>query len=157
MEEKISYDHIEAMTLKKVAEIRNDYYRLAGDGVPYPTDEWLEELLDIPHNDERRLGATILFESILVPFIVSLFDDEMNNRTRIQELMDWIEYLAHQEDVNIRGGLVGVCVCEQVIGRYDDRLPQIFPYFGPKTKEICRESVKYLNLEAHVKQYLAEN
>ena len=101
MSDKIRYEDVEPLALKLVPEIRSEYYKSQSDLAPYPTDGWIEELHHIPEGDWRRLGATILFENLLIPFIMSLFEDEARNQRRIQEIMDWIETLAHHEDVNI--------------------------------------------------------
>ena len=156
MPNKIRYEDIEALVLKNVPEIKKAYYDFGWEPIPYPTDEWLEELHHIPLKDVRRLGATIVFESILVPFVMSLFEDETSHRKRIQEIINWVENLAHHEDLRIRETLVGVCVCEQILDKYGEKLPQIYPYFGPRTKEICWDHAKRLNVEEHLLQYLAE-
>ena len=156
MSNKIRYEEVEPTALKIVPEIKQAYYDAGWERVPYPTDEWIEELYHTSDDDERRLGATILFENLLAPVIMSLFEDEVGNKKRIQEIMDWIESLAYHEDIRIRETLIGVCLCTKLLDQYGSKLPQTYPYLGPRTREICKDHAKRLNLAADVRQYLAE-
>lgn len=157
MSTEMMFEEIEAFTLKKVPEIRESYYEFGWDPIPYPTDEWLEKLGKIPLGDPRRLGSTILFESILTPFIMDLFEDETGNKNRIHEILDWIESLAHYEDPRIRDTLVGICICQAILVKIKNRvqlLRKIFSYFGEQTKAICQSHAKNLNLDPDVVKFL---
>ncbi|MDJ0756607.1 MAG: hypothetical protein QNJ45_23940 [Ardenticatenaceae bacterium] len=146
-QQKISYSEIEALTLERVPEIKDEYYSY-GINSPYPTDEWIQQLRRLPLDDERRIGSTILFESILTPYIVSVIENSKND-IRVFDLLNWLEFLANQEDPRIKDTLIGVCFCEKLF-EMTNKKPELFqrliPHLGKKTKELCFKHSKRINV-----------
>ena len=157
---KVRYEEIEGLTLRIVPEIRDAYDSFGWDPIPSPTDEWVEELISLDNDDERRMGATIVFENLLVPFVMSLFEDEKVHTNRIQEILDWIEFLANHEDHRISGTLINVCFWGDIIDKFSYDIPRIFPYFGPRTRELCINAIDRFHrldhVDPQVRQFLNE-
>ncbi len=154
---QINFEEIEGLTLKYIPEIRDAYDKFGWDSIPYPSDEWIEELINLDIHDDRRLGETIVFENLLVPFLISLFENEEGNNERIQEIMDFIEHLAIQNDSKINGTLINFCFWNEILNRYSDKLPRIFQYTGTRSKEILYKSIKYVNINPQVQEFLHDN
>lgn len=120
------YKDIEPITLERFPEIWKEYL-LERDLKDYANlKDWIAELYQMPVTDDRRLGATIVFDNLLVPMIINLLRDA--NHARLQELFDWLEILASSKDFNIRYGLLKVTLCEAFLSNHSTFFSQIYPF-----------------------------
>src|SRR5690606_4570770 len=77
-------------------------------------------------DDPRRLGGTIVFDNLVVPLIVQL--SESGNNDRLEELFDWFEELASDENPEIRHGLLEVTLCESLLSNEVSHFHQLYPF-----------------------------
>lgn len=123
------YKDIEPLALEKIPEIWDEYRRELSI---YPQhgatsyEDKLTELYQMPEDDPRRLGGTIVFDNLVVPLIVQL--SESGNNDRLEELFDWFEELASDENPEIRHGLLEVTLCESLLSNEVSHFHQLYPF-----------------------------
>ena len=159
----MDYENIEPLILKQIPEIREEYlqnFRWWYDIEKIPlnplfdkeiiqTDVWLLQLFK---QKEYRIGATIVFENLSMPFLMSLFDNEKLNQKRLTEIWDWLEELASSENFEIKYGLIQVTVCESLLSKYTKEIYKIYPYLHsrPHLKGLCEELLQKFRLEKDI-------
>jgi|GEM_PF-2119071 len=97
--------------------------------------EQLAQLHNISGFDIRKPGVTIVFEQLLVRYIVDLSRD-VRLHERLKLIIEWIETLANHPEFAVRN-LIAVSVCEPLITTYEDTLGYFVPFMGEKTKALC--------------------
>lgn len=95
----------------------------------------IAEMHNLPKHDMNKPGVTIVFEQLLVKFILELKQDK-KSANRLKEIMDWIEKLANHPEFAVRN-LVAVSICEPFITVHESSLSYLVPLMGEKTKELC--------------------
>ncbi len=142
------YNQIIPTLLEVVPEIKEQYVGLGEYNLSDKDIEVMDRIRkihDLPYSDRKALGATIVFETILVPFIISLLND-LQKKRRLSEITKWIETLANHEDFWIRN-LIATSICEPLLTTYEDKLPKMFDYLGIKTKKMCKKQLNDYILE----------
>lgn len=99
----------------------------------------LEEIAQM-HNitaDLNLPGDTIVFENVFVPQLI-LFVKE-NATDRLKVVFEWVESIVttHEQSDDIQTLFWG-SLCEPLVASHDIFFPQIFPFMGPRTLELCR-------------------
>ena len=94
----------------------------------------------------------IVFENSLFPFLIELMDDT-ERHSRLQEVMDWLEDLQGDADFDVRN-LVGISICEQLLGNCPEYLPKLLPFMGKNLRESCRECFSFLRVSDENKRLL---
>jgi hypothetical protein len=140
------YKDIEPLALEKFPEIWEEYL-LELDLKGYSTSEnWIEELYQMPEDDCRRLGATIVFDNLMVPLIIGCLKDM--NLARLHEIFDWLETLASSNDFRVKHGLLKTTICESFLSNYLMYFRQIYPYIEskPNLQSLFRETSKRFDI-----------
>ena len=112
----------------------------------------LDESLRLPKVKQRSIGTTIVFENLLVPYIVSLATSE--DWTVLSKIMDWIEVLAN--GIFEVSNLVAGSVCEPIIASNGNSILTIYPYMGKRTREFCKMQFSRFMVSDEVKQLFHE-
>ena len=153
-------DQVMSHVLKAVPEIKTAYEKMRSDSAISAlqlTQEDIEELEAIWSEDAPLLrieepGIHIVFEDILVPFVVSLVS-EPTKVERLKEVLAAIEELAVSETFYVSNA-VCVSFCEPIVTNQQDKAPVIIPYMGEATLQLCRLQDKQFYLSAPVKHLL---
>ena len=136
-----TYQEIVSDLLTLVPEIRAEYAEMnAGFGSGFSEHD-VDELQQLEETYERTnntnsLGTTIVFENLLVPYVVDIVSTGKNSK-KLSQLMDWIEALATNPMFEV-SNLVAGSFCEPLIGSYQDELSLLYPFMGKRTKELCK-------------------
>ena len=96
--------------------------------------------------------AYIVFESSLFPLLLELLND-FERHSRLKEIMDWLEELQGDADFDVRN-LVGISVCEQLLGNRPELLPALLPFMGEKLRQSCRDYYSSLRVSDENKRLL---
>lgn len=94
----------------------------------------IAELHDLPKRDLGKPGVTIVFEHLLLRFMLHLSEEYRFDRLR--EIMGWVEELTSHPEFAVRN-LVAGSICEPLITTHESTLPIFVPLMGKKTKELC--------------------
>ena len=127
---------VEPLALEKIPEIW-EAYKKENFGIPQdPREEWIEKLYNAPEygysipyeeqEDDIRLGSTIVFDGLVAPFVIELVQN--SNTQRLNELFDWFEELASDENTEIRTEILGVTICESFVSNHRASFPELFPF-----------------------------
>ena len=136
-----TYQEIVSDLLTLVPEIRAEYAEMnAGFGSGFSEHD-VDELQQLEETYERTnntnsLGTTIVFENLLVPYVVDIVSTGKNSK-KLSQLMDWIEALATNPMFEV-SNLVAGSFCEPLIGSHQDELSLLYPFMGKRTKELCK-------------------
>lgn len=151
----IKLDDIEPMALEIMPEIWEEYLSELGilepEVLPISREQWIQTLyqLPVPKREEfesfdewyakwnevnnpsnsrvaRRLGATIVFDNLVVYFLVDRL--QKGDTKRLESLFDWIEALASNENEEIRRSIIQVTLGESLISNHARYFKQFFPY-----------------------------
>jgi hypothetical protein len=95
----------------------------------------VQKLHDL-QNEKGSLGSTIVFENLLVPYVLKTSQDPTNS-SKLAETMNWIESLSNSDVFEV-SNLVAGSFCEPLIASHEDELPLLYPSMGLKTKELCK-------------------
>ncbi len=122
-----------------------------------PTDiAYLRELQfsnpELCHDEINPSLPYLVFEINLFALLIELLEDG-ENHVRLQEIMDWIEELQGDDEQKVRD-LVGISICEQLLGNRPDCLPKLLPFMGENLRESCRECFSSLRVSAENKRLL---
>ncbi|MFN8444519.1 MAG: hypothetical protein U0175_27290 [Caldilineaceae bacterium] len=98
----------------------------------------------LPKSDYGKPGVTIVFEDLLVRFMLEIAEDK-GQAQRLKPIMQWIEHLANHEEFAVRN-LIAVSVCEPLITTHQDKLHLFVPLMGEKTKSLCTMQFEMYNL-----------
>lgn len=91
----------------------------------------------LPKRDYNQPGVTIVFEQLLVRFMLELTEKcTPLHRHRLKEIMDWVEELAGHAEFAVRNLIAG-SVCEPLITTHEANLRYFVPLMGEKTKALC--------------------
>ena len=93
-----------------------------------------------------------VFEVNLFRFLLDLLNDA-ERHPRLQEIMDWLEELQSDNEQNVRD-LVGISICEQLLGNHPERLPVLLPFMGGKLRQSCRDCYSSLRVSDENKRLL---
>ena len=99
--------------------------------------------------------ACIVFESSLFPLLIELLND-YERHARLKEIMDWLEELQGDDDFDVRN-LVGISICEQLLGNHPEYLPKLLPFMGEDLRESCRECFSSLRVSDENKRLLNQS
>jgi hypothetical protein len=136
-----TYQEVVPELISLVPEIKAKYVEMnTGFGSNF-TDKDVSELKQIEelHNipgSKNSIGPTIVFENLLVPYVLEI-SDKGDNPVRLSEIMIWIEKLSNSEVFEI-SNLVSGSFCEPLVASNQDKLPALYPSMGMKTKELCK-------------------
>ncbi len=136
-----TYQEIVSDLLTLVPEIRAEYAEMnAGFGSGFSEHD-VDELQQLEETYERTnntnsLGTTIVFENLLVPYVVDIVNTGKNSK-KLSQLMDWIEALATNPVFEV-SNLVAGSFCEPLIASHQDELSLLYPFMGKRTKELCK-------------------
>jgi hypothetical protein len=97
--------------------------------------EQLREKHQLPKLDYTKPGPTLVFEQLLISFLLDLIKDKQHVQ-QLTKIMDWIEQLASSEVFAIRNH-VAVSICEPLITNHQSSLELIVPFMGVNTKKLC--------------------
>lgn len=169
----IDYGHIEPMALEKIPEIWDEYLSELGIGdphkLPISRQEWIRALYDIPsifdsdvldaftEYEPQRLGATIVFDNLVVQFIIELL--HKRDIDRLEYLFDWFELLASDDNHQIRGSLIEVTLCESLLSNNASFFPQFYPFIEkrPVLLESFKLVSKHFRITDEIKALLFED
>ena len=156
---------LEPLTLEKIPEIWEAYkeenWNIPQD--PGPREKWIERLYQSPvyhfsvpyekQEDDIRLGVTITFDNLVAPFVIDLVEN--SNTKRLDELFDWFEELANDENTEIRTSILGVTICESFVSNAE-HFAELFPFVKkrPFLFAEIRNASKRLRLSAELKTLL---
>ena len=94
----------------------------------------------------------LVFEINLFALLIELLEDA-ENHARLQEIMNWLEELQGDDEQKVRD-LVGISICEQLLGNHPERLPALLPFMGENLRESCRECFPSLRVSGENKRLL---
>ena len=94
-----------------------------------------------------------VFENSLFPLLLEMLADPTRHG-RLQEIMDWLEALQGDTDFDVRN-LVGISVCEQLLGNSPEYLPALLPFLGENLRQSCRDCFSSLLVSEENKRLLS--
>jgi len=130
--------------LRVAPELQSEYNKMLkeakGAGKSWTREELdvmeqLREKHQLPKLDYTKPGPTLVFEQLLVPFLLDLIRDKQHVQ-QLTRIMNWVEQLASSEIFAIRNH-VAVSICEPLITNHQSSLEQIVPFMGVNTKKLC--------------------
>lgn len=116
----------------------------------YEDLDQIVEMHGLPKSDFRKPGVTIVFEDLLVRFMLEIADDRKQAK-KLKSIMQWLEHLANHEEFAVRN-LIAVSVCEPLITTHEDKVHLFVPLMGPKTKGLCTMQFEMYNLRDETKR-----
>ena len=155
---------VEPLTLEKIPEIWEAYKKENFDIPQDPREDWIEKLDNAPETDysvpfeEReddiRLGSTIVFDNLVAWFVLELVQN--SNTQRLNELFDWFEELASDENTKIKTHILGVTICESFVSNHRAYFPELFPFIEkrPNFFNELKDASKRFRLSEEVKALL---
>jgi hypothetical protein len=136
-----TYQEVVPELISLVPEIKAKYVEMNTDfGKDFTAKDiselkQIEELHNLP-NSKNSIGPSIVFENLLVPYILEISSKD-SNPIRLSEIMVWIEKLSNSEVFEV-SNLVSGSFCEPLVASNEDKLPALYPLMGVKTKELCK-------------------
>jgi hypothetical protein len=136
-----TYQEVIPELISLVPEIKAKYIEMnTGFGSDFTEQDiaelqQIEELHNLP-NSTKSIGPSIIFENLLVPYVLEISSNG-SNPARLSEIMNWIEKLSSSGVFEI-SNLVSGSFCEPLVASNEDKLPTLYPSMGIKTKELCK-------------------
>ena len=145
--------------LKSVPEVTSEYERMKAESEE-AKQFWKEEdyaeldkitaMHGLPKTDYSKPGVTIVFEDLLLRFMLELIEDK-KQLFRLKAIMDWIEQLANHQEFAVRNLIAG-SICEPLITTHESTLPHFVPLMGEKTKALCTMQFEIYRVSAETKK-----
>lgn len=137
----VAYQEVVSQLMVLAPQLKGKYQELNTNFRRNLSDQDLEEsrLIEDLHglqSNQGNIGVSVVFENLFIPCILELANDQ-DKSTHLSEVMNWVESLANS-DIFAVSNLVAGSVCEPLIASHEDKLSNIFPYMGRKTRELCK-------------------
>ncbi len=136
-----TYQEIVPDLLTLVPEIRVEYAEMNAEFSSSFSERDVDELQQLEEtyeltNNTDSIDTTIVFENLLVPYVVDIASTGKNSK-KLSQIMDWLEALSINPVFEV-SNLVAGSFCEPLIGSHEDKLSLLYPFMGKKTKELCK-------------------